>query len=103
MDWSKFSEYGIVGLFLGVVLFILFKMIVWVMAFVKEQSIQHAAERRCWQATIDKSTDIMGKVSASIDRHDEKADERGRYVREEHKEMIETLGRINGYKKENNS
>ena len=48
---------------------------------------------------------ILHKISMTIDEHDKRADERGRYVREEHKEMLnvakETLviaGRINGYK-----
>ena len=38
------------------------------------------------------------KVVDSVEKHDTKADERGKYVREEHRQMIEVLGRINGYK-----
>jgi hypothetical protein len=98
--WEKFAEYGLVGLMVGIILFILWRMIIWVMAFVKEQAAQHAAERKCWQGTMDKNNEVIAKIVASIDRHDEKADERGKYVREEHKQMIESLGRINGYKKE---
>lgn len=48
---------------------------------------------------------LLHKISATIDEHDRRADERGHYVRQEHKEMLdvakETLliaGRINGYK-----
>lgn len=42
----------------------------------------------------------VSKVQDSLVKHEEKADERGKYVREEHKQMIETLGRINGYKRQ---
>jgi flagellar biosynthesis/type III secretory pathway M-ring protein FliF/YscJ len=98
--WEKFAEYGLVGIMIGIILFILWRMIIWVMAFVKEQAAQHAAERKCWQTTMDKNSEVISKIVASVDRHDEKADERGKYVREEHRQMIEVLGRINGYKKE---
>jgi len=49
----------------------------------------------------DRMKEIVGsldKLQTKIEKHDEKAEERGRYVREEHKQMIEVLGRINGYK-----
>jgi len=49
---------------------------------------------------------ILNKISTTMDEHDRRADERGAYVRQEHKEMMdvakETLliaGRINGYNK----
>lgn len=49
--------------------------------------------------SIDGVVASNNKLLDAIDRHDDKADERGRYIREEHKQMIECLGRINGYKK----
>ena len=107
MDLTKFSEYGLLGLFMGVVLFILFKMIVWVMAFVKEQSDCHSKERTTW-------LEIITAMKQSIDSHNMNSNElrtniqeAHKFQREEHqimignlKEITTTLGRINGYKKE---
>lgn len=96
--WAKFAEYGIVGVVIGVLFLILWKMLVWVMAFIREERAHHAAEREGWLAQLKILSEIMYKTCISIDEHDKRADERGRYVREEHKEMITILGRINGYK-----
>ena len=49
---------------------------------------------------LDRLAIVVDKVADKMDKHDDKADERGRYIRDEHKQMIECLGRINGYKKE---
>lgn len=48
--------------------------------------------------TLGKVTGSLDALIDSLKKHEEKADERGRYVREEHRQMIDTLGRINGYK-----
>jgi hypothetical protein len=100
MEFSKFGEYGIIGLFCGTILFILWRMIIWVMAFVKETYAQHNQERAVWYNNYKAHCDLLLRISSSLDEHDKRADERGRYVREEHKEMIAILGRINGYKDE---
>ena len=49
---------------------------------------------------MDRIVIALDKLQDKIEKHDEKAEERGRYVREEHREMINSLGRINGYRKE---
>lgn len=98
--WAKFSEYGLVGLIIAVLFFILWKILVWVMAFVKEIQAQQAKERESWLCQLKTQSEVLLKISSSIDEHDKRADERGKYVREEHREMIQTLGRINGYKHE---
>jgi len=41
---------------------------------------------------------MIQSVHDAMEKHDAKADERGRYIREEHRQMIDCLGRINGYK-----
>ena len=99
MDWLKmFEQYGLIGLIVGVLFFIVWKMLVWVMAFIKDMTKQHNEERIIWNNTLGKHNDILTKISDSIDRHDERSDERGKFVRDEHKEMIDILKRINGYK-----
>ena len=100
MDWTKFSEFGLTGVFLGAIIFILWRMIVWVMGFVKEQQKQQSEERAAWLCRLKEISELVSKGLQSIEEHDKNADERGRYVREEHKEMIEVLNRINGYKKQ---
>jgi hypothetical protein len=92
------KEYGFIGLVIGIVFFILWRMIVWVMEFVKIQHEQHVEERKGWQSLLTSLNANILHVSQSMDEHDKRADERGKYIREEHKEMIQVLGRINGYK-----
>ena len=96
--WGKFSEYGLIGLIVGILFYILWRMLVWVMAFVKDITEQHTKERETWHGSLSKQNDILLKISNSIEDHDKRADERGKYVREEHKEMIASLARINGFK-----
>jgi hypothetical protein len=96
--WSKFSEYGLIGVIIGVLFFILWRMLVWVMAFIKDIMAQQNVERQTWLCALNKHGELLGKISETISEHDRRADERGKFVREEHKEMINSLGRINGYK-----
>ena len=99
MDFSKlFSEFGLIGIIIGTLFFILWRMLVWVMSFIKDITKQQTEERAGWLCRLEKISDITNKIADNISEHDKRADERGRYVREEHKQMIETLARINGYK-----
>ncbi len=94
MDFGKlFSEFGLIGLVVGTLFFIVWRLLVWVMKWVDKREESYNKERENWLVTLN-------KISNNMDRHDERAEERGRYVREEHKQMIEVLGRINGYRKE---
>lgn len=98
MDFGKFSEYGLIGLILSALFFILWRLLVWVMAFVKDTIAEHNEERKSWLCTMKQHTELINRISQAMDEHDRRADERGKYIREEHREMIATLGRINGYK-----
>jgi len=97
-DISKFTEYGLIGLIIGVLFFILWRIIIYTMAFVKTTTEQHAKERETWQVAVNKHNEILTKISDSIDDHDRRADERGKFVRDEHKEMIDVLKKMNGSK-----
>lgn len=104
-DFAKFSEYGLIGLIIGILFFILWRILIWVMAFIKDMSKQHNEERQIWNGSLNKHNEIIIKISESIDEHDKRADERGAHVRTEHEKMInsldeigKTLVRINGYK-----
>lgn len=98
MDWAKFSEFGLSGLMIGAIILLLWFIVKWVLEHTKELLAQQAKERECWNLVIDKHNTAIQDIVAAIKKHDEKADERGRYVRDEHKEMMAILGRINGYK-----
>ena len=95
---SGLAQWGVQGAVIGLLFVILWRMLIWVMAFVKDIMSQQNVERQSWLLAQNKHSELLSKIASSIDEHDNRADERGRYVREEHKEMIQSLGRINGYK-----
>ena len=104
--FKAFEQYGLIGLVVGALFFILWRMLIWVMAFVKDTIRQHNDERVNWLYALNKHNEISNKILDGIDVHDKRADERGRYVRDEHKKMIDNLEeqykvllRINGEKK----
>ena len=103
--WTKFGEYGLIGIIVGVLFLIVWRMLMWVMAFIKSQEERYAKERECWQ-------EYFRKMNQSLDEHNINArefhntvTEAHKFQREEHKEMIgnlkeqgQVLARINGYK-----
>lgn len=97
-DFTKFGEYGLLGLIVSAVIFLLFKVIQWTLATTKDILAQAAKEREDWQKKIGSVDISLTKICDCLDKHDDSSDERGRFVREEHKEMIEVLKRINGYR-----
>ena len=100
MDWAKFGDWGLTGLVVGSLFFVLWRMLVWVMKWVDKQSEQHNAERTAWLKTLENlNASIEAHSQASIEAR-KTSEEAHRYQREEHKEMITCLGRINGYIKE---
>jgi hypothetical protein len=112
MDWAHFSEYGLVGTMMGVLFFILWRIIVWTMSFIDKTISQQTEERKVWQAIIaDIRSSIQLHNQQSIDAH-AGLKEASNFQRQEHEKMISrldeigvnqkeitiTLGRINGYK-----
>ena len=103
---AKFSEYGLVGLIIAVLFFIVWKQLMWVFTWVKDTDTQHAEERKCWQTTVERLNKSIDDHTSRANTFHEEVTEAHRFQREEHKEMIGqlneitiTLGRINGYKK----
>ena len=91
-----FNEYGFAGLVVATLFFIVWRMLVWVMAFIKDITKQQNEERVNWLSTLEKHIALIDKMANSIDEIERRADERGKFVKEEHKEIIEILRRING-------
>ena len=101
MDFGKlFSEFGLPGLIIGAMFFMFWRWSVWIMGWIKDINKQQADERTSWLCRLEKLDDHIDKTADNIENHDKRADERGSYVRAEHKEMIDLLRRINGYKDE---
>lgn len=100
MDLTKFSEYGLLGLMIAAIIFLLFKIIMWTLATTKEILRQAATEREAWITAFNEHT-LQARAF-----HDE-VKEAHKFQREEHKESLNNqkelaiiLGRINGYKHE---
>uniref|UniRef100_A0A6M3IWK9 Uncharacterized protein n=1 Tax=viral metagenome TaxID=1070528 RepID=A0A6M3IWK9_9ZZZZ len=98
MPHFAWEQYGIAGVVIGVLFFILWKMLIWVMKWTDKQSDQHLKERESWLV-------IMNGLRTSLELHNQSSIESRKqlseahgYQRAEHKEMMEVLGRINGYK-----
>ena len=92
-------EYGLAGAVIACLFIVLWRMLIWVMKWVDEINKQHTIEREMWMKrleTLDQS--IQNHSLTSIESR-KAMEEAHKYQREEHKEMIDILGRINGYKK----
>ncbi len=106
-DWT---QYGIAGVVIGVLFFILLRRDSWMMKWIEKINQDHNAERAAMNEQYNAERIMylkaLDNMNASIQIHNqgsmearEQAKEAHNYQREEHKQMIETLGRINGYKK----
>lgn len=96
MNYELLKELGTVG----IVAIPLFFLIKWIAEEFKALLVREYEERQKWLCVIQ-------GFQKAIDEHSEQArtfhrtvEEANRYQRDEHKQMIETLGRINGYKHE---
>lgn len=67
------------------------------LAYVLWHVVKHILEKVT--AGIDKTIAGCDKMIDRLDKHESETDMRSKFVREEHRQMIDTLGRINGYKK----
>ena len=97
IDWAKFSEYGLLGLTVCAVITLLFLIVKWVLDHVKELLKQQAEERKCWQETVKKVSDALDNHTIQAREFHDSQKEANKYNREEHRQIIEICGRINGY------
>lgn len=95
-EFSKFGEYGLIGLIIGAVILLLFIVIKWTLATTRDILKQAAEERCAWQLAI-------GGINKAIDEHTsqakafhEQVNEAHRFQRSEHQEMIIALKSLNG-------
>jgi len=93
MDWAQLGkDFGLIGVAFGAVLTMFFFILKWVLEQFKTELTNNRAERKDYLCTLE-------KINSSLEEHNCAAKEFHCNVQAEHKEMITTLGRINGYKK----
>jgi hypothetical protein len=96
MEGAVFScvkELGL-GFGMSVAILVMFAFVLkWLLDTTKE-------ERIAWRSLIESHEKALEDHSAQAREFHVAVNEAHRYQREEHKQMIEALGRINGYKKE---
>lgn len=99
MDWltwvEKFGSTITFGLIIASMFFFLLK---WVLEQSKVMLNQMANERASWLSTLKVINDQMLTIQQNNKLYYEQNNEAHKYQRDEHKEMIIVLGRINGYK-----
>ena len=107
MDWSKFAQYGLEGLVICALFVVLYKIINYTMRFIDKTTEQQSNERLAWQEQQKGYVEVIKTINESIKLHNQQSidshesiREGQKYQREEHKEMITILGRINGYNHE---
>lgn len=98
--WAKFCEYGLLGVVVGAVILLLYKIVIWTLATTKEILAQSAKERECFVEKISEITKALENHTANANALHNQIMEANKFQRAEHGEMIKTLGRINGYKSE---
>lgn len=107
--WTLFKEYGLLGLMCCAVIVLFFFVLKWVLKFVatlinqfnldRESWLKQAAEERCtWQKSLDRQTEAWLIHNEQAKLFHDTVQEAHKFQREEHAEMIKSLGRINGYK-----
>jgi uncharacterized phage-associated protein len=98
-NWfMAFKEYGLVGVIMFAVIALLFFVVKWTLQTTRDIMVQAAKEREAWQAAIGNVNDCIKEHTSQARAFHEQVNEAHKFQREEHKEMITTLGRINGYK-----
>jgi len=112
--WAKLTEYGLAGVIIAILFVFLWRLLVWVMAWVDKINTQHNAERETWirrLESLDQSIQLHNQSSIESRRATEEAH---RYQKAEHEKLADqmniitsslkqteqALGRINGYIKE---
>lgn len=85
------QEYGLIGVIMASFITFLGFIIKWILAQFKVELEANRAERTAY-------LEILHKLREEIDDHNTRSKEFCSNVTIEHREMIATLGRINGYK-----
>jgi hypothetical protein len=96
MDIAAFGQYGgLVGLMIGAILLIFFFIIRENLKQTERLIAQAAKEREIFYSRMAEVNTSIIKVCDILDNHDRRAEERGRYVKEEHEKMVKNLAEIN--------
>ena len=105
MPHFNWEQYGIAGIVIGILFFIVIRILIWVMAFIKDMTKQHNEERITWLAALNAlNQSISLHNQGSIEARETQKDAHN-FQRLEHEKLLahmdevtKTLVRINGYK-----
>lgn len=103
--WAKFSEYGLVGLVVAVLFFILWQIICWAKTFISAQAkqyfdavtamtTQHNTERLTWLETLtslNRSIELHNQNSLEARKATEDAH---RYQKDEHEKLATSMNNM---------
>lgn len=94
MDWSRMAQdYGLIGIVMTAFITFLGFIIKWILGQFKIELEANRIERKDY-------LDALHAIRTEVTEHNIRSKECWMNVNAEHKEMIQTLGRINGYKHE---
>ena len=92
MDFGQLcQEFGLVGILIGSIVTMFFFLIKWILSQFKVELEENRKERVNY-------LNILRSIGQEMADHNVRAKEFQLHVQNEHREMITTLGRINGYK-----
>ena len=94
IPWDVFLKFGMEGMLFGGFLLVL----KWVFKVNHQILGDMSLERKMNQEVQAAFSENIKDITATNQTFHKQVDEAHKYQREEHKEMIKSLGRINGYK-----
>ena len=98
MEWLQWVEkFGFPTAFALIIAGMFFFLLKWVLAQSKIMLDQMAQERESWLKTLQVINEQMLVIQQNNKIFYDQNNEAHKYQRDEHKEMIISLGRINGY------
>lgn len=113
MPWHAFEQFGLLGLVIGAIIFLLFLVIKWTLATTKEILNQAAREREEWVKAFNLHTEQAKLFHESVkEAHIYQRQEHAAFAENQNEsskamalicqglgQVEQALGRINGYKK----
>ena len=97
---TAWVQFGFAGLVTGTLFFIVWRILVWTMAWIEKRDALYADERKAWQ-------EQLAKINQQLENFTNQNAESHKYQRAEHEKMINNLDehykvllRINGVRNE---
>ena len=63
---TSWTQYGLVGIMIGAILIILWRILIWVMRWVDKQEETHREERKSWQDYMSNFQQVQSRIMQTI-------------------------------------